>query len=74
MFDAVVYAKPDVMRALILGFSAAAEHMDHIVEHSMYPEKYWDDIHDLAKERGFEFVHPKYTKGPTLVKDQPTVH
>jgi len=75
MFDAVVYAKPDVMRAMILGFSGIVVHMDHIVEHSMYPEKYWDDVQELAKERGFEFEHPKYAKGPQLVKpEQPTVH
>lgn len=74
MFDAVVYAKPDVMRALILGFSAAAQHMDHIVEHGMYPETYWDDVEGVAKEHSFEFVHPKYTKGPALVKERPTVH
>lgn len=73
-FDALVYAKPDVARGFLLGFAAMAKHMDHIVEHGMYPEEYWDDVDELAKERGFEFEHPKYSKGPQLVKPRPTVH
>lgn len=74
VFDAVVYAKPSVIRALILGFSSVAEHMDHIVEHEKYPEQYWDDVQAVASEHGFEFVHPKFAKGPTLVETSPTVH
>lgn len=74
VFDELVYAPPAVMRALVLGFAAAAENLDYIVEHGTYPEKYWDEVQAVADEYDYEFVHPKYTKGPKLVETKPTVH
>ena len=74
VFDELVYAPPAVMRALILGFTAAAENMEYLAKHGTYPEKYWDEVQSVADEYGYDFVHPKYTKGPQLVESKPTVH
>lgn len=72
-FDALV-GVPAATEVLYADFeSVVNKHLDDMRTVGK-TDSFFDDVSVLAEKFGVEFSHPKFKKGLTTVKTQPTVH
>lgn len=72
-FDALV-AMPTSLEVLYADFElVVSKHMSDMRTVGK-TDAFFDDVKVVAEKHGVEFTHPKYARGLSPVKTQPTVH